>query len=500
MKIKFALPVFISVLLSFLLTTCLTSSGGQKAGAVAKSLKSLTSHNPLMTHTFGADPNVLVYDGRVYMYMTGDTLEYDHYLEIKNNSYSTINTIRVISSADLVNWIYHEPIKAAGDDGIADWAARSWAPAIVYKEINGKDKFFLYFSNNANGIGVLTADSPLGPWTDPIGKALINRQTPNCSDIPWLFDPAVFIDDNGKAYMYFGGGVPKDREADPGSARVVELNSSMISLAGNPTKIDIPFFFEAIEMNKINGKYILSYCTNWSITSEAKDKFAIDRAVIAVMSGNNPRGPFTMEKTLFKNPGTFFGVWGNNHHNIFEFKGQWYMAYHSQILEEAMNIERKGYRSPHIDIVKMKDGMFESVTGTRKGVEQIGRLNPYVWHQGAVSGNSAGVTFGSHSQTDRQFEYADAMKKGSWLCIIGADFGETGAKSVTILARSINTKYISAEIRLDSPEGEKIGVCKAAPVKYEEYTVNFNKTITGIHDIFFVFDSGFILGGWQFNN
>jgi arabinoxylan arabinofuranohydrolase len=498
MRIRKSLSILISILLLFLLTTCSIFSGGQKADIIVKSHKSLTSRNPLMTHTFGADPNVLVYGGRVYIYMTGDTLEYDHYLEIKSNSYSTINTLRVISSEDLVNWTYHEPIKAAGDDGIAEWAARSWAPAIVCKEVSGKDKFFLYFSNNANGIGVLTADSPLGPWEDEIGKALINRQTPNCSDVPWLFDPAVFIDDDGRAYMYFGGGVPKGKEDDPGSARVVELNSDMISLAGNPIKIDIPFFFEAIEMNKINGRYILSYCTNWSITDEAKNRFGIDRAVIAIMSGNNPRGPFTMERTIFKNPGTFFGVWGNNHHDIFEFKGQWYMAYHSQLIEQALDINGKGYRSPHIDTVRMKNGMFESVTGTKKGVEQVGKLNPYISHQGATSAVSAEISFGSHSPK-YSFEYASALKQGSWLGIIGADFGNIGAKSITMLARSGNKKHGTVEIRLDSPQGEIIGVCSAKPSRHDEYTINLKKTVIGIHDVFFVFDIDFELGAWHFN-
>ena len=47
------------------------------------------------------------------------------------------------------------------------------------------------------GIGVLTADSPEGPYTDPIGKALINKSTSGFSDVEWLFDPAVLVDDDG---------------------------------------------------------------------------------------------------------------------------------------------------------------------------------------------------------------------------------------------------------------------------------------------------------------
>jgi len=130
----------------------------------------------------------------------------------------------------------------------------------------------------------------------PNRKALINRQTPNCSDVPWLFDPAVFIDDDGKAYIYFGGGVPEGKSADPGSCRAALLGSDMVSLAGNPVKIDVPFFFEASLMNKINGKYVFSYCTNWSITDDVKSKLKIDRAVVAIMTGNNPMGHLRLKK------------------------------------------------------------------------------------------------------------------------------------------------------------------------------------------------------------
>ncbi|KHF34464.1 Arabinoxylan arabinofuranohydrolase precursor [Paenibacillus sp. P1XP2] len=134
--------------------------------------------NPLVAHKFGADPYVLVFNGRVYLYNTDDVLEYDEQGEVKENSYSTINRISVISSDDLANWTDHGVIQVAGPEGAAKWATQSWAPAAAHKRIDGKDRFFLYFANNASGIGVLTSDSPTGPWVDPIGRPLIARDTP----------------------------------------------------------------------------------------------------------------------------------------------------------------------------------------------------------------------------------------------------------------------------------------------------------------------------------
>ena len=106
----------------------------------------------------------------------------------------------------------------------------SWAPAAAHKTINGKEKFFLYFADNGSGIGVLTADSPIGPFTDPLGTQLVSRSTPGASDVTWLFDPAVLVDDDGSGYLYFGGGIPAGKDADPGTARVAKLGADMISL------------------------------------------------------------------------------------------------------------------------------------------------------------------------------------------------------------------------------------------------------------------------------
>ena len=172
------------------------------------SYKADGENNPLFTQRFGADPGVMEYNGRVYVYTTNDVIEYDSDGKVTENTYAQVNKINCLSSEDLVNWTDHGAIPVAGTDGIAKWATCSWAPCAAHKTINGKEKFFLYFCNGGNGVSVLTADSPTGPWTDPLGKAMITRATPNCSDITWLFDPAVMVDDNGTGYLCFGGGVP----------------------------------------------------------------------------------------------------------------------------------------------------------------------------------------------------------------------------------------------------------------------------------------------------
>ena len=162
--------------------------------------------NPIMTSRLTADPWAMEYNGRVYVYGTNDSQQYEAAANADNN-YSKIKSLNCYSSADMVNWTDHGTIAVSGSKGAAKWSANSWAPAVCHKKINGKEKFFLYFANNASSIGVLTADSPTGPWTDPIGKPIIDRSITGCaeSEIGWLFDPAVLFDDDGTGYLDFGG-------------------------------------------------------------------------------------------------------------------------------------------------------------------------------------------------------------------------------------------------------------------------------------------------------
>ena len=86
---------------------------------IMKSAKPVKDHNPVMVQRFGADPYALVYDGRVYLYMTGDKPSYNPDRTVKDNTYSNIDTICVISSDDLVNWTDHGTVYAAGRNGAA---------------------------------------------------------------------------------------------------------------------------------------------------------------------------------------------------------------------------------------------------------------------------------------------------------------------------------------------------------------------------------------------
>lgn len=475
-----------------------------------KSYKAIGDHNPVMTQRFGADPYALVYNDRVYLYMTGDSVMKNENGEIIENHYGNIYTINVISSADLVNWTDHGTIYAASEKGEASWGNNSWAPAAACKVIDGKPKFFLYFANNGNGIAVLTADDPAGPFTDPINGPLVSRETPTCAEVTWLFDPAVLVDDDGTGYLYFGGGVPSlDKSADPGTARVAKLADDMIHLDGDPVRIDgVSYLFEDSGINKINGAYYYSYCSNFDVPGDKVQELGFGCGEIITMKSDRPMGPFKTVGSVLKNPEHFFGKGGNNHHCMFEFKGQHYITYHSRILEEAMGING-GYRSTNIDVVDLdENGELIPATGTRVGVSQVKDMDMYERVPAVTMGVMAGVDTVQYGESAVKYGSGEmiltGMETGSFTGIYGVNFQDRKPVSFEAEVRSTAEakEAGSIEVRIDSPDGETIASIDLASAVAEFTTLNTEVTssVSGTHDIFFVFvGKGYQVRSWKFN-
>lgn len=470
--------------------------------------------NPLMDHKLGADPFALVYNGRVYVYMSSDAYVYNSDGTIIDNDFSALNKINVISSADMVNWTDHGAIPVAGfnnannGNGIAKWASLSWAPSVARKTINGQDKFFLYFANGASGIGVLTANTPIGPWTDPLGKALVTGSTPGMSGVTWLFDPAALVDDDGTGYLYMGGGIPNTSDpasiANPKTARVIKLGTDMISLNGSAVTIDAPYMFEDSGIHKYNGKYYYSYCFNFSGTHPA----AYPAGEIGYMVSNSPMGPFTYTGHFLKNPSAFFGSGGNNHHAVFNFNNQWYVVYHAQTVSKAQLGAGKGYRSPHINkLFHNADGTIQEVQGNMTGVPQIANLNPYNRTEAETIGWNAGITTEASQAAGGPVNNLNVgyINNGDWVAVGNADFGSGGAKTYKANVASA-TAGGNIEIRLDSATGPLVGTLTVPSTggwqNWQELTTTVSGA-TGVHNVFFVFTgtgTGYLFNFdyWQF--
>lgn len=412
---------------------------------MTESYKGLDNTNPLMTQRFGADPYALVYDDRVYIYMTADIFEHNTDGEVVDNTYGRINQINVISTDDMVNFTDHGSIKAASNQGAAKWARNSWAPAAAWKEIDGKPRFFLYFADAGGGIGVLQSDSPTGPFEDPLGKALISRQTPECADVLWLFDPAVLLDDDGRAYLYFGGGVPEGQEADPGTARVVELGEDMISIVGQPQRINPPYLFEDSGIHKAGDKYYYTYCSNFQVDQAGMEKYGFENGEIICMESDSPMGPFTFKERILKNPGSTFGLGGVN-----------------TVPADSVS---QSCGSGNMALGDIQSGDFIKVQG---------------------------VDFGSESPVSVRMTVRN--KKGEQA--FGAVQIRVDGPEGSILG------YLPIkEIPEGAPEGEPIEAPIGSPIggEFTECTVQLSSKAEGVHDLYFIFaGEKYEIETWQF--
>ncbi len=469
---------------------------------LAKSYKTRGESNPITTQAYGADPFVMVYGDTMYIYMTDDHYEYDAAGEIKENTYSTINKIHVVSTKDMKNFTDCGLIPVAGTNGIAKWAKNSWAPAAAWKNIDGKDKFFLYFADNGGGIGVLEADSPVGPFRDPLGHGLIRRDMENCGNVLWLFDPAVFVDDDGTGYIYFGGGVPEGQAAHPLTGRCAQLGDDMISLANVPVVIDAPYLFEDSGIHKCGDTYYYSYCSNFSVDSEGTKTYGMENGQICYMTSKSPLGPFTYAGMILENPGKLCGLSGNNHHAIFNFKGDWYIAYHSRMLEKNADIAH-GYRATHIDKVSYnEDGSIVRITQTTAGPDQIGTVDPYTENRAVCVSKMAGTDAVAADEQGYGNMILGDIDTGDYVEITGVDFGDKGGKTLCIKANVPDGTVGAVQLRLDFINRDAVGAVVLYPSSENAdgvYKVTLDEAVTGTHYVYLVFSgTGYTVDSWWF--
>jgi arabinoxylan arabinofuranohydrolase len=331
------------------------------------------------------------------------------------------------------NWADHGSVFRASD--ATTWAKKTWAPAAIERD----GKFFLYFGNGGANIGVATAPTPTGPFTDPLGKALITHGTPGVQPARnmWLFDPGVFIDDDGQAYIYFGGN-------GDDNVRAAKLKSDMITLDGEVIKMNATNFFEAAWVFKRNGVYYFSYST----TPSAQMR-------IDYMTGDSPTN-FTYRGVVAAQPPLNFN--DNNHSAQFEFKGRWYHVYHNRIVARQAGIPTGFRRNLGIEEFTFNDdGTIQKVIYTTNGVAQIGRVNPYARVEGETFQSQRGVETepcaeGGMNLTD--------LNEGDWVKVAGVDFSSQGAKKYSARVASAGQGG-SIQLRLGSPDGQLIGTCKA---------------------------------------
>lgn len=475
---------------------------------VATNFKATGNANPISGCVFCADPTALEYNGRLYVYGSNDSQEFVANGKAGENSYGKIKSLVVFSTDDLVNWTFHGTIDVA--KLCSSWTGNpwykgfmnSWAPSVTWRtNEDGKEEFFLYFANTSHGVGVLTADSPIGPWKSPLKASLINRDTPGALPCNWIFDPGVMIDENGTGWLSFGGGDPNEKGTDiqPNNARIVKLKPSMIELDGSAIKIPAPYHFEASELNLLDGKFVYTYCSNWADRKDAdwnkykqEQNITIskpDKCTMCYMVNDDPTNPDTWKYkgVIGPHPGSS----PNNHSHLHKYQGNYYHIYHNGGLLEGMKNAKvvdsnaSTYRSICIDQATVDEATqtISKVTLTTKGPAPLKPLNPYELQQAETMASCGGVGYDDFKNiktiTSKNTMGNDAsenmyikMKAGSWTSLRNVDFGETGARSFLFRTKGTGT----FEIRKAS-KSAPIATMEFSSTDWEEHVMELDPAV-----------------------
>lgn len=311
-----------------------------------KALAAKAISQPLVTHIYTADPSAHVFEGKIYIYPSHDIDAGIPFNDLGDHfAMEDYHVLRLDS-----------PTSQAVDCGVAlhikdvPWAERQmWAPDAATKD----GKYYFYFpAKRPDGIfqiGVAVGERPEGPF----------KPEPKPIEGSYSIDPAVFEDDDGNFYMYFGGiwggqlqkyrdNVYDERNEEPADdepalgPRVARLTPDMKQFAEPPREVVIlaengkPLragdharrFFEAPWMHKYRGKYYFSYSTG-------------NTHFLCYAIGDNPYGPFTYQGKILEPV-----IGWTTHHSICEFQGKWYLFYHDSLLSNGVT---------HLRSVKMTE-------------------------------------------------------------------------------------------------------------------------------------------------
>jgi arabinoxylan arabinofuranohydrolase len=275
---------------------------------------------------------------------------------------------------------------------------------------------------------------------DALGEPLITNSTPGVSDVDWIFDPGCFVDDDGQAYLYFGGG-PEDTGDN---ARVIRLNDDMVSLMdSSATTIPAPLFFEASFMHKREGTYYYSYSTNFLEHAAYLDYMTSDDP----MTGFVHRGSMLTSGTVNAND--------NNHGSVVDFAGKTYIFYHNRKAQQEAGGSNNYQRSAAIQELSYEtDGTITELAMSTADttVAQLKCLDGYAEVEAERMAAQSGIEVEGDGEVGVSIVSIDP---GDWIGYSQVDFRTGATKLVARVASAAGGPSI--EVRIDGCDDAATG-------------------------------------------
>ena len=407
---------------------------------------------PIIQTKYTADPAPYVHGDTVYLYTTHD--------EDDSEGFKMKDWL-LYTSTDMVNWQDHGAVASLKDFKWYKGDNGAWAEQVI--ERNGK--WYMYCPIHGHGIGVLVADSPYGPFIDPLGKPLVWR-----SEHWYDIDPTVWIDDDGQAYMYWG---------NP-HTYCVKLNEDMISTSGEIMTMDRiedyqegPWFW-----SRRNAKGEKWYYLAFASTCCPEG--------IGYAMSNSPTGPWEHKGHIMDHTPQTRG----NHPGIIEFKGKSYcfgLNYDIFRLESSRHAERRSVSAA--EMTYNADGTIQELPYFLDAkLNQVGTFDPFrrVEAETMAWGYGLKTTRQNPSGPWNPTLFVTDIDEGEYIMIKGVDMGQ-GASLFTASV-SANLYGGSIEVRLDDVDGPLAGTIDVpyTKFKYEEFSTKLENA-RGVHDLYLVF-------------
>ena len=285
--------------------------------------------NPIIRDKHTADPAVWVEGDTLWLFAGHDAEG--------NQSRYVMKDWLLYSTTDMRHWTeWPSPLR------IEEFAWAKSKQAYAGHVVKRNGKYYWYVSTNWCGIGVAVSDNIRGPYRDALGRPLLTNEDCFASKHNWAcIDPAILIDDDNTPYIVWG-----NREC-----YIAKLKDSMTEIDGTIHRIDVPNYTEAPWLHKRDGKYYLSYASEWP-------------EKIAYATADNILGPYTPQGVISEIAGNS----NTTHPAIVEFRGQWLFFSHNGGLPGGTSYSRSIIAEP---MGYDRDGRIQPIPPTAKGVSEL---------------------------------------------------------------------------------------------------------------------------------